>query len=85
MAIRNINAIVDKNGLGTFNESEYLSQYYNEALANLGQRNTQEQVIGYGRFTIQDMFRNLNHEIDCPETNLVLSSKNEENIYQEKK
>lgn len=81
MAIRNINAIVDKNGLGTFNESEYLSQYYNEALANLGQRNTQEQVIGYGRFTIQDMFRNIGHSNDCPATNLVLSSKNEENIY----
>ena len=59
MAIRNIDAIVDKEGLGHLKESEYINKYYNEALANQGQRNTQERIIGYSKFNLKDMFKNI--------------------------
>lgn len=81
MAIRNIDAIVDKEGLGHLKESEYINKYYNEALANQGQRNTQERIIGYGKFTIQDMFNNIGNSNDIPDSCLKLWCKKSGSIY----
>ncbi len=85
MAIRNIDAIVDKEGLGHLKESEYINKYYNEALANQGQRNTQERIIGYGKFNIKNMFENIGLDQDiniiCPDSCLKLWCKKTLNIY----
>ena len=82
MAIRNIDAIVDKEGLGHLKESDYITKYYNEALANQGQRNTQERIIGYGKFTIIDMFNKIGKIVDIPENScLELNCKKFGDIY----
>ena len=69
MAIRNINAIVDKQGFDYLNNADFITKYYNEALANQGQRNTEERVIGYTSFTISSMLEK------SGESNLITNQK----------
>lgn len=66
MAIRNIDTIVDQSSFNSLKTSDYVQKYYNEALANLGQRNTEEHIIGYGKFSIRSIYNLLEEE--CPTT-----------------
>ena len=52
MAINNINALVDLEGLNNLNNSDYVSRYYNAGLANQGQRWTNEALLEYKHFNI---------------------------------
>lgn len=56
MAIQNVNALVDKYSLSYLQNSNYINKYYNEALANLGQRNTEELLLKYNSFTLRQLF-----------------------------
>jgi len=77
MAINNINALVDLEGLEQLQSSDYVSKYYNAGLANLGQRYTNEALLEYNNFTINDLlsFRyNTNYD---SKSYLVIYQKNE--------
>ena len=63
MPIQNIQGLVDKNGLSYINNGNFIDQYYNEALANLGQRNTNDSLLESITFTIKDIFSNLNNYV----------------------
>ena len=58
MPIQNIQGLVDKNGLSYINNGNFIDQYYNEALANLGQRNTNDSLLESITFTIKDILFN---------------------------
>lgn len=60
MPIQNIQGLVDKNGLSYINNGNFINQYYNEALANLGQRNTNDSLLESITFTINEIFSKLN-------------------------
>ena len=66
MPIQNIQGLVDKNGLSYINNGEFLQQYYNEALANLGQRNTKDSLLESITFTIKNIFDDLNNYVGSP-------------------
>jgi len=60
MAIKNINSIVDKSSeLNYLNNSDFITKYYNEALANLGQRNIEDTSISYKIFTMKSLVNSL--------------------------
>lgn len=50
MAINNINTLIDQSQLTYFGE-----KYYNEALANLGQRNIDEKQLKFVSYTVEDL------------------------------
>ena len=56
MPIQNIQGLVDKNGLSYITNGDYIEKYYNEGLANLGQRNTNDTVLKNVTFTLNDIF-----------------------------
>jgi len=68
MAIHNINTLVNSDLLEhlTSGKKDYISKYYNEALANLGQRNTKEDILGYESFSLLNILEVLigNTEIE---------------------
>lgn len=68
MAINNINALVDLEGLEKLNNSDYVSKYYNAGLANQGQRWTNEVLLEYKHFNIANLiayrYYNVNDDID---------------------
>ena len=55
MAINNINALVDLEGLEKLNNSDYVKHFYNTALANQGQRWTNEKMLEYLSFNLTDL------------------------------
>lgn len=55
MAINNINALVDLEGLNKLENSDYVSKYYNAGLANQGQRYTNEALLEYKNFNIASL------------------------------
>ena len=63
MPIQNIQGLVDKNGLSYIQNGNFITQYYNEGLANLGQRNTNDSLLESVTFTINDIFSNLKNYI----------------------
>ena len=74
MPINNINTLVNKDILEYINNenpnSNYLLKYYNEALANLGQRNIEDRQISFVTYTIEELisevFELLNTAIQTP-------------------
>lgn len=64
MPIQNIQGLVDKNGLSYI--SHFTRDYYEEGLANLGQRNTNDSLLENVTFTINDIFSELNRYIGDP-------------------
>ena len=56
MPIQNIQGLVNKNGLSYITNGEFISYYYNEGLANLGQRNVSDTVLKNIIFTTEDLF-----------------------------
>lgn len=59
MPIQNIQSLVDKNGLSYITNEDYLTKYYNEALANLGQRNTNDSILNYIVYEFKDIYANI--------------------------
>ncbi len=59
MAIKNINGLTDQEVLSYLENSNYITKYYNEALANLGQRNTREELVKFSSFTLREIFTEL--------------------------
>lgn len=68
MAIHNINTLANSDLLDHLKsgDTDYISKYYNEALANLGQRNTKEDILGYESFSLLNILEVLidNTEIE---------------------
>lgn len=62
MPIQNIQGLVDKNGLSYI--SNFTRDYYEEGLANLGQRNTNDSILENIIFNIEDIFLDLNNYIN---------------------
>ena len=65
MPIQNIQGLVDKNGLSYI--SNFTRDYYEEGLANLGQRNTNDSLLENIVFNVEDIFLELNNYIGDPE------------------
>ena len=61
MPIQNIQGLVDKNGLTYI--PNFTRNYYEEGLANLGQRNTNDSILENVTFTIADIFSELKRYI----------------------
>jgi len=85
MAINNINALVDLEGLENLNNSNFVEKYYNTALANQGQRYTNEKLLEYLTFTIRSLITSIN--ISSEYTHIALSgdihiSESEESLIQ---
>ena len=59
MAIQNIQTLVDKNGLEYISNEDYLIKYYNEALANLGQTNTNDSLLDYVLYNGEDIYQDI--------------------------
>lgn len=57
MAINNINGIIDLDNLEKLQNSDYVSKYYNTALANQGQRWTNEVLLEYLSFNIDELIK----------------------------
>lgn len=79
MAIKNIHALVEKNGFSYLQGSEYITKYYNEALANQGQRNTEETLVEYVSFSTKDIIDSI-----LPSNTIqdyLIISNDEDNIY----
>ena len=57
MSVNNINALVDLEGLQQLNNSDYVSKYYNTGLANQGQRYTDEVLLEYLSFTVNELIQ----------------------------
>lgn len=85
MAINNINTLVDKEILDKINSSDtnnnYILKYYNEALANLGQRNIEDRQLKVERFSLSDLANISNNYVkydrngfDINEFNEILDS-----------
>jgi len=66
MPIQNIQGLVDKNGLHYIQENGFIQKYYEEALANLGQRNTNDSLLESITFTIKNIFDDLNSYVGSP-------------------
>ena len=64
MPIQNIQGLVDKNGLSYI--SNFTRDYYEEGLANLGQRNTNDSLLENIIFNVKDIFLELNNYIGDP-------------------
>lgn len=59
MPVQNIQSLVDKNGLSYISNENYLNKYYNEGLANLGQRNTNDSILNYILYTFSDIYEDI--------------------------
>ena len=62
MAIQNIQTLVDKHGIEHISNEDYLIKYYNEALANLGQRNTNDSLLDYVLYNTEDIYQDIINE-----------------------
>ena len=56
MPIQNIQGLVNKNGLSYITNGDFVTKYYNEGLANLGQRNINDTVLKNITFTVKELF-----------------------------
>ena len=59
MPIQNIQSLVDKNGLTYIGNENYITKYYNEALANLGQRNTNDSLLKYESYSFKEIYKDI--------------------------
>ena len=59
MPIQNIQGLVNKNGLSYVTNGDFITKYYNEGLANLGQRNVNDTVLKNITFTVEDLFKDI--------------------------
>ena len=59
MPIQNIQGLVNKNGLSYITNGDFITKYYNEGLANLGQRNVNDTVLKNITFTVEDLFKDI--------------------------
>ena len=59
MPIQNIQGLVNKNGLSYVTNGEFINYYYNEGLANLGQRNVSDTVLKNITFKVKDLFNDI--------------------------
>ena len=59
MPIQNIQSLVDKNGLSYIGNEDYITKYYNEALANLGQRNTNDSLLKYESYSFKEIYNDI--------------------------
>jgi len=59
MPIQNIQGLVNKNGLSYITNGDFITKYYNEGLANLGQRNVNDTVLKNVSFTAEDLFNDV--------------------------
>jgi len=70
MPIQNIQGLVDKKGLSYI--PNFTREYYEEGLANLGQRNTNDSILESITFTINDVFSELNNYLQNQNPNPYL-------------
>ena len=63
MPIQNIQGLVDKNGLSYIQSGNFINKYYNEGLANLGQRNTNDSILQNVTFTIKEVFNEIKNYV----------------------
>ena len=76
MAIKNINGLTDQEVLSYLENSNYITKYYNEALANLGQRNTREELVKFSTFTLREIFTELANYTEFTDYANILPSDN---------
>lgn len=84
MPINNINTLIDKSVLENITSNEYITKYYNEALANLGQRNIDDKQLQYVHYTVEDLAKEAaeynNQTYSAPSENFIIVSNNGNNI-----
>lgn len=78
MAIKNINGLTDQEVLSYLENSNYITKYYNEALANLGQRNTRDELVKFSSFTLREILTELSQYSEYSNYASILNSNNGE-------